>query len=65
MSKEIKVEITFRDALVKELVDVTGAETDEQVAMFLKMMLNATLADHVSELEDAIDLEVTVIDVED
>lgn len=65
MSKEIKVEITFRDALVKELMDMTGAETVKQAAMFVKMMLNATLADQVSEIEGEFDFEVTVIDVED
>ena len=65
MSKEIKVEITFRDALVKELMDMTGAETDEQAAMFMKMMLNAALANQIDGLEDAFDFEVTVIDVED
>lgn len=65
MSKEIKVEITFRDALVKELMDITGAETDEQVAMFMKMMLNAALVDQIDGLEDAFDFEVTIVDVED
>ena len=43
MSKKVKISVIFKEELVDELVEMTGADSVEDAVKFLKMLLKTML----------------------
>ncbi len=65
MSKKVKISVIFKEELVDELVEMTGADSVEDVVKFLKILLKTMLRKEGlddEEIDEILSLDMEVVE---
>ena len=65
MSKKVKISVIFKEELVDELVEMTGADSVEDAVKFLKMLLKTMLRKEGlddEEIDEILSLDMEVVE---
>ena len=65
MSKKIKISVIFKEELVDELVEMTGADSVEDAVKFLKILLKTMLRKEGlddEEIDEILSLDMEVVE---
>lgn len=65
MSKKVKISVIFKEELVDELVEMTGADSVEDAVKFLKILLKTMLRKEGldnEEIDEILSLDMEVVE---